>query len=115
MTACSADHGGVPDITQPAPALITSADDTRVPVQPYIVDDQLRVWTLGPSHEVLRDGALVVAPNLDDVRFKSYAAQILWRQRVIYVVGLDDLLWWRWTGVTWVIEPYGPVTAVVVS
>jgi len=68
-----------------------SESGTRVPQAAVIADAELKLWTLGPGQEILRDGAQVA---------NGYGSQILWYQGAIYVLG-DDNQWWRWTGSTW--------------
>jgi uncharacterized membrane protein len=73
-----------------------SDSGTRVPQATVIADADLRLWTLGPGQQILRDGIQVA---------NGYGSQILWYQGSIYVLG-DDYQWWRWSGATW--EFFGP-------
>jgi hypothetical protein len=77
----------------------TSADGAMVPTTAsQIVDNSGAVWTIGSSSLILRNGASVLWWS---------GSKILWKSRVIYVLGTDNN-WWQWTGSSWV--NVGPMT-----
>ena len=84
----------------PTPTTLTeSANDTRVPTAPQIVDSNLAVWTLS-NGAVLRNGGGT----------SGTGSQILYCNRLVYVFG-GDSQWYRWNS-SWVamgtVDPCGP-------
>jgi hypothetical protein len=77
-------------ISSPSPT--QSADGTRVPPAPSIVDNFDSVWTIGSGNIILKNGVQAGG---------GYGFSILWYQLDIYVDG-GNSQWYRWTGNGWV-------------
>lgn len=69
----------------PAPTLTESANNTRIPTATQIIDSSLSVWTLS-NGAILRNGAGTAGAG----------SQILYCNRIVYVLGTDSA-WWRWS------------------
>ena len=70
--------------TAPAPTLIESPNNTRVPTATQIVDSVLAVWTLS-NGAILRNGLGTAGAG----------SQILYCNRIVYALGTDSQ-WWKW-------------------
>ena len=83
--------GGTPTPTpSPAPTPTPSeesANNTRVPPATQIVDSTGAVWTRTANGTILRNGAGTGGTG----------SQILYCNRIVYVLGTDSQ-WWRWNG-----------------
>jgi hypothetical protein len=69
-----------------------SPDGTMVPTNAaQIIDNAGAIWTIGAGQVILRNGAQANG---------GLGSQILWKDGVIYVYGVDGR-WWLWTGSAW--------------
>jgi hypothetical protein len=75
----------------PAGSSAASPDGTSVPPAASIIDNTLAAWTIGPGHEILRNGVHLAA---------GYGSEIRWHLGAVYVFG--EGAWWLWTGSAWV-------------
>jgi hypothetical protein len=95
--------GGSAPAPTPAPGSSESPNNTRVPTATQIVDSNGAVWTRTSSAAILRNGAGT----------SGAGSQILYCNRIVYVLG-TDWQWWRWNN-GWTpigsIDPCGGSTA----
>jgi len=77
--------------TQPGATFEPSPDGTTVPPATQITDNTGAIWTIGSGSAILRNGVQAAY---------GLGSQILWKNNVIYVFGVDSN-WWQWTGSGW--------------
>ncbi len=88
------------NVGQPPPPSQESPNNTRVPPATQIVDSTLAVWTRTSNGAILRNSAGT----------GGIGSQILYCNRIVYVLGTDSQ-WWRWIS-GWIpvggTDPCGP-------
>ncbi len=76
----------------PTPSPVSLGESANCTKATTITSSDAAVWTIGTSLETLRNGIKVG---------NGLGYRYLYANKVVYVLGGDNVQWWKWTGSSW--------------